>query len=124
VAGGGGGGGGGSSIALAACMTGADERGTKWMDAVLDVLLARSADEIESAVNEWTEPVNNYMYCDTAGEFGYRLVGLPRSLHSPLPLHQSCYVCHRGDEFRSGGTLEALVLAAPMLAPGCQYQAG
>jgi penicillin amidase len=62
-------------VALAACLTGIDERGSKWMDAVLDMLLARSADDIESAVNEWTEPVNNYMYCDTAGEFGYRLRG-------------------------------------------------
>ena len=62
-------------VALAACLTGVDLVGTKWMDAVLDVLLAKNADEIESAVNEWTEPVNNYMYCDTAGEFGYRLRG-------------------------------------------------
>jgi hypothetical protein len=40
-------------VALAACLTGIDERGTKWMDAVLDMLLAKSADDIEAAVNEW-----------------------------------------------------------------------
>ena len=33
-------------VALAACLTGIDERGTKWMDAVLDMLLAKSADDI------------------------------------------------------------------------------
>ena len=43
----------GPRVALAACLTGIDERGTKWMDAVLDMLLAKSADDIESAVNEW-----------------------------------------------------------------------
>ena len=46
-----------SRVALAACLTGTDERGTKWMDTVLDVLLAKDADGIEAAVNEWTEPV-------------------------------------------------------------------
>ncbi len=49
--------------------------GTKWMDAVLDILRAKSADALEVAVKEWTEPVNNYMYADTAGNFGYRLRG-------------------------------------------------
>ena len=48
-----------SRVALAACLTGTDERGNKWMDTVLDVLLAKDADGIEAAVNEWTEPVNN-----------------------------------------------------------------
>ena len=48
---------------------------TKWMDAVLDILRAGDADELEQAVKEWTEPVNNYMYCDTKGNFGYRLRG-------------------------------------------------
>ncbi|MFW6174816.1 MAG: penicillin acylase family protein [Chloroflexota bacterium] len=49
--------------------------GTRWMDSVLDILRARSADELESAVKEWTEPVNNYMYADTVGQYGYRLRG-------------------------------------------------
>ena len=48
---------------------------TKWMDSVLDILRAGDADELEQAVKEWTEPVNNYMYCDTRGNFGYRLRG-------------------------------------------------
>jgi penicillin amidase len=48
---------------------------TKWMDSVLDILRAGDADELEQAVKEWTEPVNNYMYCDTKGNFGYRLRG-------------------------------------------------
>ena len=48
-----------SRVALAACLTGTDERGSKWMDTVLDVLLAKDADGIEAAVNEWTEPVVN-----------------------------------------------------------------
>ena len=46
-----------SRVALAACLTGTDERGTKWMDVCLEVLLAKDADGIEAAVNEWTEPV-------------------------------------------------------------------
>eukprot|EP01043_Picozoa_sp_COSAG02_P078530 COSAG02_NODE_17727_length_985_cov_0.829571_1_plen_97_part_10 len=40
-------------VALAAWLTGIDERGTKWMDAVLDMLLAKSADDMEAAVKEW-----------------------------------------------------------------------
>jgi penicillin amidase len=48
---------------------------TKWMDSVLDILRAGNADELEQAVKEWTEPVNNYIYCDTKGNFGYRLRG-------------------------------------------------
>ena len=44
-------------VALAACLTGIDDRGTKWMDAVLDMLLAKSADDIEAAVNEWVSVI-------------------------------------------------------------------
>jgi hypothetical protein len=42
------------------------------MDSVLDILRATSADELEAAVEEWTEPVNNYVYLDTKGEFSRR----------------------------------------------------
>ena len=45
------------------------------MDSVLDISRCKNADELEDAVKEWTEPVNNYMYCDVYGEFGYRLRG-------------------------------------------------
>ena len=65
----------GAGIGLAAKLTGIDPDGTKWMDAVLDIIRAKSADELEQAVEEWTEPVNNYMYADVHGEYGYRLRG-------------------------------------------------
>ena len=65
----------GAGIGLAAKLTGIDPAGTKWMDAVLDIIRAKSADELEQAVEEWTEPVNNYMYADIFGEYGYRLRG-------------------------------------------------
>jgi penicillin amidase len=49
--------------------------GTPWPDAVYDVLRAPDADGLEDAMREWTEPVNNYMYGDVHGNFGYRLRG-------------------------------------------------
>jgi len=49
--------------------------GTSWPDAVRAILHARSADDLEEAVREWTEPVNNYVYADVRGEFGYRTRG-------------------------------------------------
>ncbi len=61
-------------IGLAFSHTGTNQ-GTKWMDSVLDISRCKNADELEDAVKEWTEPVNNYMYCDVYGEFGYRLRG-------------------------------------------------
>lgn len=49
--------------------------GTPWPDAVYEVLRAPDADGLEDAMREWTEPVNNYMYGDVHGNFGYRLRG-------------------------------------------------
>jgi penicillin amidase len=49
--------------------------GTPWPNAVYDVLRASDADGLEDAMREWTEPVNNYMYGDVHGNFGYRLRG-------------------------------------------------
>jgi penicillin amidase len=49
--------------------------GTPWLDSVYRLLLARSADEAEEALREWTEPVNNVVYADVHGEFGYRYRG-------------------------------------------------
>jgi penicillin amidase len=74
---------------LAFCHTGT-HRGTPWLDSVYRLLLARSADEVEEALREWTEPVNNVVYADVHGAFGYRYRGrLPiRSLANawrPVP---------------------------------------
>lgn len=48
---------------------------TPWLDAAYDAMTARSADEFERALDGWTDRVNNYVYADTAGAFGYRLAG-------------------------------------------------
>jgi len=62
----------GWGLALSATGT---EGGLPWADAIRAILLARSADELEEAVRDWNEPVNNYVYADVHGEFGYRLRG-------------------------------------------------
>ncbi len=49
--------------------------GTAWADTLHDLLVARSADEAEEALREWTEPVNNFVYADVHGAFGYRYRG-------------------------------------------------
>ncbi len=49
--------------------------GTAWPNTFYELLLARSADEAEEALREWTEPVNNFVYADVHGEFGYRYRG-------------------------------------------------
>ncbi len=59
---------------LAFCHTGT-QTGTPWPDSVYQLLVARSADEVEAALREWTEPVNNFVYADTQGAFGYRYRG-------------------------------------------------
>jgi len=46
------------------------------LDAVRAMLLARTADEIEAAVRPWVDPVNNMVYCDVDGQFGYRTRGV------------------------------------------------
>jgi penicillin amidase len=49
--------------------------GTPWLDSVYQMLTARSADEFEEAMREWTEPVNNVVYADVHGAYGYRYRG-------------------------------------------------
>ena len=49
--------------------------GTAWPDTLYELLVARSADAAEEALREWTEPVNNFVYADVEGEFGYRYRG-------------------------------------------------
>jgi penicillin G amidase len=61
-------------VGLAFCHTGTYS-GTPWLDSVYRLLLAHSADEAEEALREWTEPVNNFVYADVYGEFGYRYRG-------------------------------------------------
>ena len=59
---------------LACCHTGA-KCGTPWLDSVYRLLLAQSADELEAAMREWTEPVNNVVYADIHGQYGHRYRG-------------------------------------------------
>ena len=54
--------------------TGTDS-GTAWANTLHELLTAQSADEAEAALQEWTEPVNNFIYADVHGEFGYRYRG-------------------------------------------------
>ena len=48
---------------------------TNWIDSAYKAMLARSADELENALNGWTDRVNNYPYADCEGNFGYSLKG-------------------------------------------------
>jgi penicillin amidase len=48
---------------------------TKWVDAAYDAMHARSADDFEKALGEWTDRTNNYPYADVHGNFGYVLRG-------------------------------------------------
>jgi penicillin amidase len=49
--------------------------GTRWIDAVYAALKARSSDEFETALEDWTDRVNNYVHADVRGNFGYALRG-------------------------------------------------
>ena len=49
--------------------------GTPWVDAALSAMRCRNADEFEAALAGWTDRVNNYVYADVYGEFGYCLKG-------------------------------------------------
>ena len=49
---------------------------TLWVDAALDAMKCRNADEFEQALSGWTDRVNNYPYADIHGNFGYALKGL------------------------------------------------
>ena len=48
---------------------------TPWVDAALDAMKSRNADEFEAALAGWTDRVNNYPYADVHGEYGYCLKG-------------------------------------------------
>lgn len=63
-----------SGQGLAFRHTGTDS-GTPWMNTVYQLLCAKNADQVEEAVADWTEPVNNLVYADVHGEFGYRYRG-------------------------------------------------
>ena len=63
-----------SGYGLAFSHTGTNS-GTAWPNTVFELLVAKNADEAEQALREWTEPVNNFVYADVHGEFGYRYRG-------------------------------------------------
>jgi penicillin amidase len=44
-------------------------------DAIVPMLRARSADELEAAMRPWVEPVNNLVFADVDGRIGYRTRG-------------------------------------------------
>ena len=49
---------------------------TPWVDAALDAMKSRDADEFEQALSGWTDRVNNHPYADVNGNYGYALKGL------------------------------------------------
>jgi penicillin amidase len=50
-------------------------KGTAWVDAAYQALRATSGNELEAALEAWTDRVNNYVYGDIHGNFGYALRG-------------------------------------------------
>ncbi|MCZ6626671.1 MAG: penicillin acylase family protein [SAR324 cluster bacterium] len=59
---------------LAFCYT-AMAAPNRTMDAVYRMLRAANADQLEEAQRHWVDPVNNMVYGDVHGEFGYRTRG-------------------------------------------------
>ena len=49
---------------------------SRTMNAVRDMLGVADADALEATMRNWVDPVNNLLYCDTQGNFGYRTRGL------------------------------------------------
>ena len=49
--------------------------GTKWADCLYSILRVKNSEELIFSLKEWTEPVNNFVYADTSGSFGYKLRG-------------------------------------------------
>ncbi len=49
---------------------------THWISSAYRAMKAEGADDLESALDGWTDRVNNYLYADVNGEFGYRFAGL------------------------------------------------
>jgi penicillin amidase len=60
--------------ALALAYTGTDAA-TRTFDAICALHAVRSADELEAALRNWSDPVNNLLYADVDGQFGYRARG-------------------------------------------------
>lgn len=48
---------------------------TPWIDCAYRAMKARSADELEAALEGWTDRVNNYIYADKNGNYGHALKG-------------------------------------------------
>ncbi|MCY3764192.1 MAG: penicillin acylase family protein [Gemmatimonadetes bacterium] len=46
-------------------------RGTPWLDAARDAMLATTVEELHGAFGNWTDRVNNYAVVDVHGGFGY-----------------------------------------------------
>jgi penicillin amidase len=63
-----------AGVGIALRYTGTDVPNTT-LDATQQLHGARSADEAEAAMRKWVDPVNNLVYCDTGGAFGYRTRG-------------------------------------------------
>jgi penicillin amidase len=77
----------GAALALAYTGTQPDNR---TFDAIHDLHFVRSADEFEEAMRPWVDPVNNIVYADVLGQFGYRTRGrLPQRVEAnawlPVP---------------------------------------
>ena len=49
--------------------------GTPWLDAARNAMLARSVEELDRALEQWTDRVNNYAVVDVDGHFGYLHAG-------------------------------------------------
>ncbi|HEX7446224.1 MAG TPA: penicillin acylase family protein, partial [Pirellulales bacterium] len=47
----------------------------RWLEALLNMDRARSADELRAATREWRVPTFSVVFCDTAGHIGYQAVG-------------------------------------------------
>ncbi len=58
-----------------ALRTAVSELGDTGLGALLGLLRARSADDVEAALAGWVEPVNNLVVADRGGAVRYRLVG-------------------------------------------------
>lgn len=63
-----------NGVGLAIADPGSRE-GTPWIDAAYRAMKAKSADEFEAALDGWTDRVNNYVYADIHGSYGYALKG-------------------------------------------------
>ena len=63
-----------AGVALAIADPGSNG-GTPWLHTVYRAMKATCADELETALDDWTDRVNNYVYADVHGNYGYALKG-------------------------------------------------